>query len=97
MILDVNYLIDLFKKLSVQDKSKELDEQDTAPTGGDAGAKTGRTVKKWESGLARSKANQVANTVWASGRMDGPTYWFDRKKQWSSGRQIGKTGGSDFA
>lgn len=28
---------------------------------------------KWESGLARGKANPVGNTVWASGRKMGPT------------------------
>lgn len=28
---------------------------------------------KWETGLARGKANPVGNTVWASGRKMGPT------------------------
>lgn len=95
MILDINYLIDFFKKKSSGDLHKELDEQEAA--GAEGGAKSGRAVKKWESGLTRGKANQVANTVWASGRKDGPTYSFDRKKEWGTGRIIGKTGGSDFA
>lgn len=28
---------------------------------------------KWETGLTRGKANQIANTVWVSGRKMGPT------------------------
>lgn len=93
MILDTNYLIDFFNKLASREKNTELDEQEA---GGETGTKTGRQVKKWETGLNRGPANQIANTVWGNKRKEGPTYKFDRKQQWSSGRQMGKTGGSDF-
>lgn len=102
MNLDVDFLINFMKKYT-KTKGGEINEDDApapapsaAPAGGSS-APAGRAVKKWESGITKGKANQTANTVWTSGRKDGPTYWFDRKKQWSTGRQLGKTGGSDFA
>lgn len=101
MILDVEYLINFFEKYSSRGKGKELGEQDAAPTtgGGETGggATSGKSVKKWETGLTRGKANQVANTKWESGRKFGKTYMNDPKYVWKSDRTMGKTGGSDFA
>jgi hypothetical protein len=88
MNLDVDNLINFFGK-SFSNKSEELDEQDAAaaaPGGGTGRAvkkwASNRTMGKtymgdpkykWETGLARGKANPVGNTVWASGRKMGPT------------------------
>lgn len=95
MILDVDFLISYFEKLSSNNKTSELDEQDAPPAGGEAPA--GKAVKKWETGLARGKSNQVAITKWESGRKLGKTYMNDPKYVWKSDRVMGKTGGSDFA
>lgn len=100
MILDVDQIIGLLKKYTRRPSNNEIDEQEAGAGSTDTGgssAPAGKAVKKWETGLTRSHANQTANTVWTSGRKDGPTYRFDRKTPWSSGRQMGKTGGSDFA
>lgn len=100
MILDVDFLINFFEKYSSKGKGKELDEQDAPPPSGDAGSaagsSTGKSIKKWETGLARGKANQVGNTKWESGRKFGKTYMNDPKYVWKSDRTMGKTGGSDF-
>ncbi len=94
MILDIDFLIDFFKK-NTDIKTSDLDEQEGA--GGESTAPAGASPKKWETGLARGKANQVANTKWESGRTFGKTYMNDPKYKWISGRAMGKTGGSDFA
>jgi hypothetical protein len=107
MNLDVDFLIDFFRKHTPIKKNKPLDEQDApeaapapaAPSsggGGDAPSGGGKTPKKWESGLTRGKANQIGNTKWESGRTFGKTYMNDPKYKWTSGRQMGKTGGSDY-
>jgi len=104
MILDIDYLIDFFRKHTTSFEKKEIEEQD-APTsapsgGGSAGGTTapaGKSPKKWETGLTRGKANQIGNTKWESGRTLGKTYMNDPKYKWTSGRTMGKTGGSDFA
>jgi hypothetical protein len=104
MTLDLEYLITLFEKFS-EPKSNELKEDEAAPAattsapstgGGTTGGGSGRTPKKWESGVARGKANQIAVTKWESGRKFGKTYMNDPKYKWSSDRSMGKTGGSDF-
>jgi hypothetical protein len=103
MELDINFLIDFFRKYSYDKSSVEIDEQDAA--GGDAGGATGsspsgKTPKKWESGVSREgPANQIAPTSkWPTKpRAFGKTYMNDPKYVWSSGRTIGKTGGSDYA
>jgi hypothetical protein len=103
MILDVDFLINFFEKYSQRVKGKELDEQDapsTPPSGGGesgGGSSSGKTPKKWESGLTRGKSNQIGNTKWESGRKFGKTYMNDPKYVWKSDRTMGKTGGSDFA
>lgn len=104
MILDVDFLINFFEKYSQRTKGKELDEQDapaSAPTGGGetggGSSSSGKSPKKWETGLTRGKANQIGNTKWESGRKFGKTYMNDPKYSWKSDRAMGKTGGSDFA
>jgi hypothetical protein len=108
MNLDVDFLIDFFRKHTPVKKNKPLDEQDapeaapapapaSAPSGGSTGAApAGKTPKKWESGVKRGQANQIGNTKWESGRTLGKTYMNDPHYQWTSGRQMGKTGGSDY-
>ena len=104
MELNVNTLINFFKKFSTtQNDSEEIDEQADATqasagsTGTATGTKSGKPVKKWETGLTRGHANQVGNTKWESGRKLGKTYMNDPKYVWKSDRNMGKTGGSDFA
>lgn len=104
MELDINFLIDFFRKHSYDKSSVELDEDDATTTGA-AGASTGsapagKTPKKWESGVSREgPANQIAPTSkWPTKpRAFGKTYMNDPKYVWSSGRTIGKTGGSDYS
>lgn len=101
MILDIDYLIDLMRKYSNGERKEEIEEQDApaaAPSAGGSETKTsGKSPKKWESGLTRGKANQIGVTKWESGRTFGKSYMNDPKYQWTSGRNMGKTGGSDFA
>lgn len=99
MEFNIDRLTSIFEKYS--NPQKELDEQDTpAPAAstpaGTTGGGSGKTPKKWESGLARGKSNPIGNTVWASGRKFGKTYMNDPKYVWKSDRVIGKTGGSDY-
>jgi hypothetical protein len=116
MNLDVDFLIDFFRKHTPIKKNKPLDEQDapdaapspapepSAPSSGGGGGgstggaapSSGKTPKKWETGLTRGKANPVGNTKWESGRTLGKTYMNDPHYQWTSGRQMGSTGGSDY-
>lgn len=103
MILDVDYLIEFLKKYTDSKTKEEIDEQEgsapaaTTPSGGGQTQSSGKSPKKWESGLSRGKANQVGMTKWESGRTFGKTYMNDPKYKWTSGRTMGKTGGSDFA
>jgi hypothetical protein len=106
MILDIDFIIEFLKKNTFLSKKTEIDEQGgEAPaastpspsSGAQSSAPSGKSPKKWESGLTRGKANQVGNTKWESGRTFGKTYMNDPKFQWSSGRTMGKTAGSDFA
>ena len=105
MNLDVDFLIDFFRKHTPVKKNKPLDEQDApeaapapspAPSGGESSGGGCKTPKMWETGLTRGKANQIGNTKWESGRTLGKTYMNDPKYQWTSGRQMGSTGGSDY-
>lgn len=59
--MDVNELIFLFKKYTINETKEEMSEQDADAS---AGAATGGggaypTVTKWETGLTRSVANQI--------------------------------------
>lgn len=99
MNLDVDFLIDFFKKYSTSDDSLELDEQEAAaaPAGGTS-APSGKTPKKWESGRKFGKTYMNdAKYKWSSDRTMGKTYMGDPKYKWTSGRTMGKTGGSDYA
>ena len=101
MNLDVDFLIDFFRKHTPIKKNKPLDEQDApdaapAPAPEPSAPSSGKTPKKWETGLTRGKANPVGNTKWESGRTLGKTYMNDPHYQWTSGRQMGSTGGSDY-
>ena len=99
MILDIDYLIDFFRKHTTSSEKEEIGEQEvptSEPSGGSA-PPAGKSPKKWETGLTRGKANQIGLTKWESGRTLGKTYMNDPKYKWTSGRTMGKTGGSDFA
>ena len=69
MIFDIDNLINLMQGSKQIDS--ELGEQDAAAsggaaTGGGGGAKPPYpTVTKWETGLTRGPANQIAITKWA--------------------------------
>lgn len=101
MILDIDFLIEFLIKYTNTSKKEEIEEQEggsAAPSGGGEGASpSGKSPKKWESGLTRGKANQIGVTKWESGRTFGKSYMNDPKYKWTSGRTMGKTGGSDFA
>lgn len=104
MILDIDYLIEILRKYTGSETKEEIDEQETtepapsaAPASGGGTKPSGKSPKKWESGLNRGKANQIGITKWESGRTFGKTYMNDPKYQWTSGRTMGKTGGSDFS
>ena len=98
MNLDIDFLIEFMRKNTFPIQKTDLDEQETPPASDSpAGSSPQKAVKKWESGLTRGKANQVGNTKWESGRKFGKTYMNDPKYVWKSDRNIGKTGGSDFA
>jgi hypothetical protein len=101
MLFDFDTYLNLLKSFS----KDRLNEQDTPPAAG--GSTTSApstpsppagypTVTKWETGLTRGKANQIGNTKWESGRTLGKTYMNDPHYQWTSGRQMGSTGGSDY-
>ena len=75
MILDVNFLIQFFKKNTRPTEKGEFGEQETAPTSGGGGkvpkwADTypikrgkanmlGKGGEKWQTGLTRGAANQI--------------------------------------
>ena len=60
---DFNKIIKLMSDYTFDDsENSELGEQD-APSGGGGGAAAYPTVTKWETGLARSVANQIDSKV----------------------------------
>jgi hypothetical protein len=83
--------------MEIQEDDFELDEQeieeDDAPGGEttSTASQNAGTVKKWESGVTRSKGNQIGNTKWESGTTKGPGNKTATEK-WSSGRKFGPTG-----
>lgn len=91
MELDIDVLINFFN----QDVTySEIDEQDIESSGGSS-----KSVKKWDSGVVRGPSNPL-NTVadvMLKRRKLGPTGMYDPKYKWTSGRTMGKTGGSDFS
>jgi len=87
-----------------QKEKTEVKEEEEAPSGGESsspppssggGASSGGETKssspmtKWESGVARGKGNQIANTVWSTGIGRGPANQVDNTK-WSSDAKRGK-------
>lgn len=103
MEVNIDRLIKFFDRYN-KSSVFELEEQDTATPAATAGGSTttsstssGKSPKKWETGITRGKANPLGNTVWSSGRKFGSTYMNDPKHKWTSGRTMGKTGGSDYA
>ena len=97
MILDVDYIIEFLRKNTIVDNKQEIDEQGAEPSSDSPAGGSGKSPKKWETGLTRGKAHQIGVTKWESGRTLGKTYMNDPKYKWTSGRTMGKTGGSDFA
>lgn len=60
---EIDALISLMRRYTTKNNDGELDEQDTAATGG--GTKpTYPTVTKWESGATRGLANPIGLTKW---------------------------------
>lgn len=74
MILDVDFLIDFFKKFSNKEDKEEFSEQEgAAPSGGGGG---GKAPPKWadtHGGPKRGKANMLGKggEVWATGMNRG--------------------------
>lgn len=100
MELNIDTLTKIFDKYG-KEPSLEIKEQEPAaastPSTPSSGASSGKSPKKWESGISRGKSNPIGNTVWSSGRKFGKTYMNDVKYVWKSDRVMGKTGGSDYA
>lgn len=64
MKTDVDYIISLMKKYTINTSEGELGEQDAAAGGGGKPAPY-PTVTKWETGIARTgPANQIGLTKW---------------------------------
>jgi hypothetical protein len=109
MELDVDVLINFFKKNTFSDRF-ELDEDEGVSSepsppppssssslgGGGSTGGSGKTPKKWESGISRGKSNPIANTLWSSGRNFGKTYMNDPKYVWDSGVSRGKANPLDY-
>jgi hypothetical protein len=94
MNLDVDFLIDFFKKHTTNGKG-EIGEQEgdasaAAPTTGGAAAggstSPASNVKKWESGrkFGKSYMNDP-KYKWSSDRVMGKTYMGDAKYKWETG------------
>lgn len=67
MKTNIDDIITIMNKVINIDDYSDLIEQDAVPAGGgDTGEKpVYPTVTKWESGVTRGPANQIANTKWA--------------------------------
>lgn len=58
--MNVNEIIFLFKKYTINDNKEEMSEQDAdAAAASSSPAGSYPTVTKWETGLTRSVANQI--------------------------------------
>lgn len=100
MNLDVDNLISFFSGI-VSNKVEELDEQesDAAPAAAPAsgGGGTGKAVKKWASNRTMGKTYMGdPKYKWETGLTRGKANPI-ANTIWASGRQMGRTGGSDFA
>lgn len=99
MELNIDYLIQFFKKNTTS--TQELGEQEepaaatSTSTDTSTPSSSGKPVKKWASGRNFGKTYMNdPKYKWESGRKFGPTY--NPGQIWKSGRVMGKTGGSDF-
>jgi hypothetical protein len=75
MNLDVDFLIDFFKKYSQVSVKSDIEEQDAADTGSDSGG-SGKAPPKWSDvhgGPKRGKANMLGKKgeIWATGMNRG--------------------------
>ena len=66
MNFDIDSLISLMKKYTFDTRKSDLGEQDAAAAGStttstSGGGGTGKTPKKWESGITKGKGNQTSN------------------------------------
>ncbi len=102
MNLNVDDIINFYNEMTntSYDELTEQDAEGAATGGGDTGGGStggGKSPKKWETGIKRGVANQIGVTKWSDilsmnrGKANqiGNTVW-------TSGRQMGKTGGSDY-
>lgn len=65
MKTDVDYIISLMKKYTINNSSGEIGEQDAAGGGGGGKPAPYPTVTKWETGISRTgPANQIGLTKW---------------------------------
>lgn len=64
---DVDTIIDILQKYTINNSKGEMGEQDAAPAGGGGGGSKAAypTVTKWESGVTRGPANQIGLTKWS--------------------------------
>ena len=93
MLFDYETYINLLESLA----SKTISEQDaagsttSAPSSAPSPPAAYPTVTKWESGLTRSKANQIGNTKWESGLTRGKANPVNNKEKWTTGIKRGKS------
>jgi hypothetical protein len=67
MRTDIDYLINLMKDYTFNDKTiskDEMGEQEEGGGGASGGGPGYPAVTKWNSGVTRGPANQVGNTKW---------------------------------
>lgn len=66
MRTDIDYLINLMKDYTFNDKTISKDEMGEQEEGGgtSGGSASYPAVTKWNSGVTRGPANQVGNTKW---------------------------------
>jgi hypothetical protein len=66
MKTDVNTLINLMKRFTINEDKGEFSEQDSGGGGASSGGDKPPypTVTKWESGVTRGPANQIGLTKW---------------------------------
>lgn len=73
MNLDIDFLIDFFKKNSKEITKSEFTEQDTASGGAGSGGGSGKKPRAWASNASRGPANPIdSKSVWKSNVKRGP-------------------------
>lgn len=61
--MEIDNIIKLLKRYTTTEMGGEIGEQDSAPSSGGGAGTTYPTVTKWETGIARSVANQIDDKV----------------------------------